>query len=96
MSRATWGFPLAGVAISLRKEGTRIADARVALSGLAPIPIRAPKAEQALAGQEIRTLDVEKVAEAALDGARPLAENTYKVELLRGLVKQALDELLAA
>jgi CO/xanthine dehydrogenase FAD-binding subunit len=33
---------------------------------------------------------IEQAAEAATAGARPLAQNAYKIELARGVVRQAL------
>ena len=90
MSRATWSFALAGVAL-------RTGDAaRVALSGVAPIPYRASEAEDYLGGRGDGDIDADRLAELIVVGARPLSQNGYKVDLLQGIVRQALRELAEA
>ena len=91
MARASWSFALAGVAIRVRLDGDRIAEARIALSGVAPIPVRSAPAEALLVGRALNTVDAGQVAEALVAGAEPLSENAYKIPLLRGLLRQALD-----
>ncbi|MFT4040958.1 MAG: FAD binding domain-containing protein [Thermomicrobiales bacterium] len=94
MDRKTWAFALVGVAARTRLEGGRIAEARVVLSGVANTPWRASAAEEALTGQ-IPTPDVlDAAAEAALEGAEPLAKNGYKLPLTRALVRRALEATL--
>lgn len=44
------GFAVVGIAVRLRKEGGKIADARVGVTGLAPKAYRATNVEQALTG----------------------------------------------
>jgi xanthine dehydrogenase YagS FAD-binding subunit len=95
MDRKTWAFALAGVAAVLRLAGRRILQARVVLSGVAPIPWRAGAAEQVLAGEEASDALVARAAEAALAGAEPLGDNGYKVPLTLALVRRALGRLLA-
>jgi xanthine dehydrogenase YagS FAD-binding subunit len=90
MARASWAFALAGVAIYLEKEGATIGKARIALSGVAPIPIRARKVEALLEGANLAGLDASTLAETLIESARPLAHNQYKVRLLRALFKQTL------
>lgn len=95
MPRATWAFALAGVAIYLQGEGSRISAARVALSGVAPIPIRVKEVEEALTGSDADTTDADRLAETLVAAARPLSQNGYKVPLLRSLFKDALQQVLA-
>ena len=90
MDRKVWAFALVGVAVSLRMVNDRIADARVVLSGVAPIPWRCPDAERLLNGASPDEDLFGRAAQAALDGAAPLAHNGYKVPLAQGLIKQAL------
>jgi len=88
--RAAWDFALAGAALALRVKDGRVAAARVVLSGVAPVPWRAAAAEKALLG---RALDAAAAAEAAarsVDGAKPLSQNAFKVDLVRGIVEEAL------
>jgi xanthine dehydrogenase YagS FAD-binding subunit len=78
----------------LRLEGARIADARLVLGGVAPIPWRAGTAERALVGGEPSEQLFAHVAEAALADARPLAHNGYKLPLAKALVRRALETLV--
>ena len=93
MDRKTWAFALAGVACALRLAGRKVAHARIVLSGVAPVPIRAEGAEGELLGQEASADRFAAAAEAALQDARPLRHNGYKVPLTQALVRQALTTL---
>lgn len=93
MDRKVWAFALAGVAVALRLEAGRICDARVVLSGVAPIPWRAMPAEQLLNGATPCTELFEQAADSALRGAVPLAQNGYKIQLVRALLQRALAAL---
>ena len=65
-------------------------QARVVLGGVAPIPWRAPKAEEFLAGKSLSADTLAEAARLALDGAQPLEKNAYKVPLAQTLVRRAL------
>jgi xanthine dehydrogenase YagS FAD-binding subunit len=93
MDRNVWAFALVGVALAVRIEGQRIADARLVLSGVAPIPWRVPAAEQLLTGREPGAIDAEQVADAALADAQPLRLNGYKIPLAKALITRALAEV---
>jgi xanthine dehydrogenase YagS FAD-binding subunit len=94
MARASWAFALAGVAIYLERQGATISTARIALSGVAPIPMRARKVEALLEGANPGDLDPSTLAETLVESARSLSHNHYKVKLLRALFKQALSRIL--
>jgi xanthine dehydrogenase YagS FAD-binding subunit len=93
MDRKVWAFALVGVAAALRLDGSTITDARIVLSGVAPIPWRAQAAEQMLIGKPAMPDLLDHAAEVALDQARPLEHNEYKVPLARNLVRRALATL---
>jgi xanthine dehydrogenase YagS FAD-binding subunit len=88
MARAAWSFALAGIAITIDDSG-----ARIALSGVAPIPIRANEAEQYLSQNGVGGVDREELGRRLVAGAQPLRENGYKLRLLKGLMLDALEEL---
>jgi xanthine dehydrogenase YagS FAD-binding subunit len=94
MDRKVWAFALVGVAARLRLEGERVADARLVLSGVAPIPWRLTAAEQMLIGQQPDEATIAQVAESALIQAHPLQHNGYKVPLAQSLIRRALSELV--
>jgi xanthine dehydrogenase YagS FAD-binding subunit len=60
------------------------------LGGVAPVPWRAPKAEEFLRGKPVDETAAQKAGEIALDGAKPLKDNVYKVGLAKALVERAL------
>jgi xanthine dehydrogenase YagS FAD-binding subunit len=92
-ARASWDFALVGAAFALRLAGDVVREARVALSGVAPVPWRAKAVEAALTGQRLNAATIGRAAAAAVKGAEPLAHNGYKVPLLRGLVTERLEAL---
>ena len=92
-ARGSWDFALAGAAVVTTLDGGRVRRARIVLSGVAPVPWRVPAAERALVGQPITAATARAAAAAAVQGAEPLAENGYKVELVRGAVEEALLRL---
>ena len=88
--RLAWDHAIVSVATVVQSAGGVARDARVVLGGVAPIPWRAPKAEAFLRGQKIDTPAAQKAAEIALEGARPMKDNTYKVGLAKSLIQRGL------
>lgn len=95
-ARGAWDFALAGAAVVVTLKGKRIEQARVVLSGVAPVPWRAPAVERELVGHELTDARIERAAQRAGDGASPLSDNAYKVALARGAVVEALSEVRGA
>jgi xanthine dehydrogenase YagS FAD-binding subunit len=89
--RASYAFALvsAAAAFEIDKNGT-IKQARIALGGVAHKPWRATEAEKALIGKKADEATFKQAAEIALNGARPLKENAYKIELGKRAVALAL------
>jgi xanthine dehydrogenase YagS FAD-binding subunit len=94
MDRKVWAFALVGVAARLRMEGDRVTEARLVLSGVAPIPWRLTAAEQMLIGRRPDDATITRIADAALAQARPLEHNGYKLPLAKSLIRNALRNLL--
>jgi xanthine dehydrogenase YagS FAD-binding subunit len=93
-ARGSWDFAMAGLALALTfKPDKKVAAARVVFSGIAPIPWRSLNVEQAILGQTLDAKTIAKAAAAAVVGARPLAQNAYKVDLVKGIVEEALGSL---
>ena len=89
--RGAWDFALVSAAVSLTLEGEIVQKARVALGGVAPIPWRAHAVEEQLVGQPLSAEVIEQAAEAAVREAKPLEHNAYKLELVKGTLRQALQ-----
>ena len=88
--RLAWDHAIVSVATVVQSGGGVARDTRVVLGGVAPIPWRAPKAEDFLRGQKIDDAAAQKAAEIALEGARPMKDNTYKVGLAKSLIQRGL------
>ena len=89
--RESMDFALASVAAAVQVRANKsIAQARVVLGGVAPIPWRAPQAEQFLVGKTLNPDVLAEAARLALQGAQPLEKNAYKVPLTQTLVRRAL------
>lgn len=93
MVREIWDFALCSVAAMVTVKDGVVQDARIVLGGVAPIPYRAAKAEAALKGKALDAATATTAGAAAVDGARPLAKNAYKVPLTQAVVKRALLSL---
>jgi xanthine dehydrogenase YagS FAD-binding subunit len=93
--RTSYAFAVVSAAVGLRMEGTRIAEARIALGSVALKPWRARAAEALLADHEPSPEVFRRAAEAALGDARPSGDNAFKIELARRIVVRALSLALA-
>jgi NADPH-dependent glutamate synthase beta subunit-like oxidoreductase len=83
-------FAIVSVAAVITNKGETCEDARIVLGGVAPEPIRALKAEEALKDGPIDENRVIRAAEQALRDARPLGKNEYKIEIIKTLLKRAI------
>ncbi|MDR8727924.1 FAD binding domain-containing protein [Burkholderia pseudomultivorans] len=88
--RASYAFALVSVAAALRMDGARIAQARIALGGVAHKPLRASAAEQHLAGRPPTDATLHEAAALALRDARPLDGNAFKVGLAQRAIVRAV------
>jgi xanthine dehydrogenase YagS FAD-binding subunit len=93
MDRKVWAFALVGVAARLDLEGSTVTNARLVLSGVAPVPWRLREAEHILIGEPLDAGRIARVADAALADAKPLEYNGYKIPLARNLIVRALTTL---
>ena len=75
-------------------SGGVVEHASLVLGGVAPTPWRASDAEDALRGVPVADVDAEAVGRLAVDGARPLRDNHFKVRLAASLVRRAVGTLL--
>lgn len=83
-------WPLATASVALHMNGSKIAHARVVMGHVAPTPWVAESAEKLLVGKSISESVAEDAGKAAVEGAQPLSQNGYKVQLAKVAVKRAL------
>jgi xanthine dehydrogenase YagS FAD-binding subunit len=83
-------WPLVLASVCLEDDGGKVSKARIVIYGVAPVPWRSEAAEKAITDKEITMETASAAAEAAVEGARPLSMNAYKVPLTKTVVKRAL------
>jgi xanthine dehydrogenase YagS FAD-binding subunit len=91
--RASFEFALASAAVALHVDAGVIRTARVAVGGVGTVPWRLPAVEQALRGHAPSAGLWSEAAARAADGAKPLQENGFKVELLKRTVERQLQRI---
>ena len=91
--RASFEFAVVSVAAALQIENGKILSARLAAGGVAPLPWRLERTEAALTGRALDSQTIAAAAEVAVAHARPLADNGFKVALLRNAVLRVLQTL---
>lgn len=94
--RLSYAFALVSVAAGLRMDGDRIAEARVALGGVAHKPWRRLDAEAQLQDQTPSKPLFERFASALLDGAVGQGKNDFKIGLAHKAIVRALGQAAAA
>ncbi len=89
--RQVWDFPLVNVASAILANNGIIEEARIAVNGVAPRPLRMTAVENAVRGESLDDTTAERVSELAVRGAKPLRHNAYKIPLMRNLVKRSIQ-----
>jgi xanthine dehydrogenase YagS FAD-binding subunit len=93
--RLSYAFALVSVAAALKLDGDRVAQARIALGGVAHKPWRRPVAESELIGRQISQKSFAAAADALLEGAVGQGQNDFKIELARRAIVRALQQAAA-
>jgi xanthine dehydrogenase YagS FAD-binding subunit len=88
--RQSYEFALTSAAVALHVRGGVIREAKVAAGGVGTVPWKLPAVEQHLIGERPSEALWTAAAAKAADGARPLAHNRFKVELLQRTVERQL------
>jgi xanthine dehydrogenase YagS FAD-binding subunit len=88
--RQSYEFALTSAAVALELSGGTVRTARVAVGGVATVPWRLPAVEGALVGRPVSPGLWDAAAARAADGAKPLSDNGFKVELVRRVVARQL------
>ncbi len=90
--RLSYAFALVSVAAALRLDGDRIAEARIALGGVAHKPWRDPAVEASLRGQVASEASFVPAADRLLRDAKGYRHNAFKIALARDAIVRALDQ----
>lgn len=90
--RLSYAFALVSVAAALELDGQDIAEARLALGGVAHKPWRKLEAEALLRGQAATEANFARAADALLHGAKAYAHNGFKIALARRAIIRTLKQ----
>jgi CO/xanthine dehydrogenase FAD-binding subunit len=84
-----------GVASQLTLTNGVCTKVRIALAAVAPVPLRAPAAEQALEGQAVTPERIARAADLAVEAARPISDQRGSADFRRHLVRVLTRRTLA-
>ena len=90
--RASYAFALVSIAVGLRMVDDRIAEARIAMGGVAHKPWRRREAEDLLRGRKPCDAAFADAGDALLAGAVGQSSNAFKIELGRKGIIRALHQ----
>jgi xanthine dehydrogenase YagS FAD-binding subunit len=88
--KESFDWPLAEVAVVLERRGGMVSKASIVLGAAAPVPWRATAAEKTLTGRLLNDQSAREAATAAVQGARPLSQNAYKVPIFEAVVRRTI------
>lgn len=92
--RNSYAFALVSVAAGLVLQGDHISSAHLAMGGVAHKPWPLAEAEQFLKGRQATKANFSLAADAAMQSAKPLAHNKFKIELGKRTIVNALETAL--
>jgi carbon-monoxide dehydrogenase medium subunit len=93
--RAAQAISIVNAACVVECDGRgRVLSARIALGAVAPVVMRAPRAEAALRGQLLEEAVVRHAAETAADEARPIDDVRGSARFRRAMVVHAVAQVL--
>jgi carbon-monoxide dehydrogenase medium subunit len=97
-NRVAQAWSIVAVAVAVRVEGEAIAEARIGLTNMGAVPVRATAVEQALLGQPATPENIRAAAAHAAEGTSPTPDANgdveYRQELARVLTGRAVSAAL--
>ncbi len=92
--RGSIDYPLAGVAVVMKRSNGHVADARIAMTAVNPAPMLVERAGEMLIGKAVDEVLAEAVGDAAARTAKPLTTSAltpeYRREMIRVFTKRAV------
>jgi xanthine dehydrogenase YagS FAD-binding subunit len=95
ISRSHAEWPLVEMVIRAVIDEGAFKFVRIVSGGVAPVPLRLAAAETAAQGSAANSATIANVVAQSTLGAKPLAMTGYKLDLLRGLVRDLLEKISA-
>ncbi|HEX7389149.1 MAG TPA: FAD binding domain-containing protein [Acidiphilium sp.] len=93
-SRRHGDFAIGMTLATFRIEAGRIADPRIGLGGIEPVPRRCPEAEAALLGREATEAAFAAAAEAAREAVDPMEDGQIDAEYRRDVIAACIRRAL--
>ena len=90
--RHSWDFSLVSVASTLKVETGVIQDSRIVVNGVAPYPVRLDAVEAYIRNRAPDDDTGGRAGELAVNGAKALRHNDYKIALMKNLVKRSIRD----
>jgi 4-hydroxybenzoyl-CoA reductase subunit beta len=92
--RGSIDYPLAGVAVVMKRSDGRVEDARIAMTAVNPAPLLVPRVGEMLIGKAINDALAEAVGDVAARTAKPLTTSAltpeYRREMIRVFTRRAV------
>jgi 4-hydroxybenzoyl-CoA reductase subunit beta len=92
--RGSIDYPLAGVAVVIKRSNGHVADARIAITAVNPAPLLVKGASELLIGKEVNQQLAEAVGDLAARFSKPLTTSAltpeYRREMIRVFTKRAV------
>ena len=92
--RGSIDYPLAGVAVVMKRSSGQVSDARIALTAVNPAPLLVKGASELLAGRAVDTALAEAAGDLAAKISKPLTTSAltpeYRREMIRVFTKRAV------
>jgi 4-hydroxybenzoyl-CoA reductase subunit beta len=92
--RGSIDYPLAGVAVVMKRSNGHVADARIGITAVNPAPLLVTGASELLAGKTVDDALAEAVGDLAARTAKPLTTSAltpeYRREMIRVFTKRAV------
>ncbi|WP_101950445.1 xanthine dehydrogenase family protein subunit M [Mycobacterium sp. 3519A] len=100
LHRVAQAWSIVAVAATVAVDGGTIRQAKVALTNMAAVPMRARAVEEALIGQQASVESIRAAAEHAADGMNPMSDGNadaeYRSHLAKVLTRRAVTTAIGA
>ena len=95
ISRSFAEWPLVEIVVRAVIDEAKFKLVRIVAGGIAPVPLRLAAAESAMQGAAANAATIADAVTRSTTGAKPLPMTGYKLDLLRGLVRDLLEKISA-